>query len=146
MHTLSTTQNKATSLNELVHPLLSEDAKNFLLKLHEQFDEKRRSLLQSRKSQQKAFSAGEQPNFLAETKHIREDKSWQVNELPKLLLDRRVEITGPVDRKMIINALNSKAKVFMADFEDATSPTIQNILDGQQNLYDAIRHQVDFEN
>lgn len=146
MQTLSTTRNKVTSLNELVHPLLTEDAKNFLLKLHEQFDEERRSLLQSRKGQQKAFSAGEEPNFLEETKHIREDSSWQVNELPKLLLDRRVEITGPVDRKMIVNALNSKAKVFMADFEDASSPTIQNMLDGQQNLFDAIRHQVDFEN
>ena len=143
-------QTLSTTLKEVLNPqtentLLTDEAKEFLIKLHQQFNAQRKSLLSKRKTQQKAFSNGEQPNFLAETKHIREDKNWQVNELPKLLTDRRVEITGPVDRKMIINALNSKAKVFMADFEDASSPTFKNMLEGQQNLYDAIRHQVDFE-
>ncbi|GAB3333387.1 malate synthase A [Marivirga atlantica] len=146
METLSAIKPKARNTQELKHALLTDEAKNFLLELHERFDERRRALLEARKSQQRAFSAGEQPDFLRETAHIRSDKNWQVAELPEILLDRRVEITGPVDRKMIINALNSKAKVFMADFEDASSPTIENMLDGQQNLFDAIRHQVDFTN
>ena len=95
----------------------------------------RRELLAARQPRQARFDAGERPDFLAETKAMR-DGDWRVAPIPADLLDRRVEITGPVDRKMIINALNSGAKVFMADFEDATSPTWANIVEGQVNLKD----------
>ena len=90
------------------------------------------------------LDAGERPDFLKETKAIRESE-WVVDPLPADLLDRRVEITGPVDRKMIINALNSGAKVFMADFEDSTTPTWENVIDGQLNLRDAVRRTITFE-
>ncbi|HLT95327.1 MAG TPA: malate synthase A [Acidimicrobiia bacterium] len=118
--------------------LLTEDAIQFLSDLHNAFDERRRNLLLERARRQDEFDVGLLPGFLPETKHIRESE-WQVPEAPADLRDRRVEITGPVDRKMMINALNSGAKVFMADFEDATSPTWSNILEGQQNLIDAHR-------
>src|SRR5690554_4448138 len=118
--------------------LLTEDAIQFLSDLHNAFDERRRNLLLERVRRQDEFDVGLLPGFLPETKHIRESE-WQVPEAPADLRDRRVEITGPVDRKMMINALNSGAKVFMADFEDATSPTWSNILEGQQNLIDAHR-------
>src|SRR6202012_2482003 len=87
---------------------------------------------------------GEKPAFLEKTKSIR-DGDWTVAPLPPDLLDRRVEITGPVDRKMIINALNSGAKIFMADFEDSTTPTWDNVMDGQINLRDAVRRTITFE-
>ena len=87
---------------------------------------------------QQEIDAGQLPDFLPETAHIREG-DWTVAPIPNDLLDRRVEITGPVDRKMIINALNSGANVFMADFEDSNSPTWQNNLEGQANLRDAVR-------
>ena len=93
---------------------------------------------------QAALDAGAKPDFLPETEHIREAE-WTVAPLPADLLDRRVEITGPVDRKMIINALNSGAKVFMADFEDSTTPTWDNLLDGQLNLVDAIRRTITYD-
>src|SRR5699024_3709587 len=86
---------------------------------------------------------GKQLDFLSATKNVREG-DWTIGPLPKDLQDRRVEITGPVDRKMIINALISGAKCFMADFQDATSPTCENMINGQINLKDAIRRQVDF--
>ena len=86
------------------------------------------------------------PDFLGATKAIREDKSWRVASIPADLQDRRTEITGPVDRKMVINALNSGAKVFMADFEDATSPTWKNLIEGQANLRDAVRRTISFSN
>ena len=94
--------------------------------------------LAARHERMTRLDAGEKPDFLPETREIRES-TWSVAPLPADLLDRRVEITGPVDRKMIINALNSGAKVFMADFEDSTTPTWDNLIEGQLNLRDAVR-------
>src|SRR6185437_12162882 len=94
-------------------------------------------------TRQAALDAGQKPDFLPETKHIRES-DWRVAPIPSDIQDRRVEITGPVDRKMIINALNSGAKVFMADFEDSTTPTWLNLLDGQLNLRDAVRRTITY--
>ena len=115
--------------------ILTPDALVFLAELHKRFDSRRRGLLVARGRRQSRFDAGESPDFLAETQSIR-DGDWRVAPIPAPLLDRRVEITGPVDRKMIINALNSGAKVFMADFEDATAPSWANIIEGQVNLKD----------
>ncbi|MFI4968663.1 MAG: malate synthase A [Lysobacterales bacterium] len=117
--------------------ILDDAALAFVAGLHERFEPSRRALLQARVARQDRFDAGELPDFLAETRAIR-DGNWRVASIPAALLDRRVEITGPVDRKMIINALNSGAKVFMADFEDSTAPTLGNLLDGQVNLRDAV--------
>ncbi|NBR12780.1 MAG: malate synthase A, partial [Alphaproteobacteria bacterium] len=102
--------------------ILSADALAFLEALHKKFNATRLALLDARQERQKNFDKGALPDFLAETKSVREG-SWTVAPLPTDLLDRRVEITGPVDKKMIINALNSGARVFMTDFEDASSPT-----------------------
>jgi malate synthase len=115
--------------------VLTPDALAFVAELHRRFDARRRELLQRRVERQKRFDAGELPDWLPETKSLREG-DWTVAPIPADLLDRRVEITGPVDRKMIINALNSGARVFMADFEDATSPTWTNLIEGQVNLKD----------
>jgi len=109
----------------------------FLAELHRRFDPRRRELLAARAERQRRFDAGELPDFLPETRNVREG-NWNVGPIPKDLLDRRVEITGPVDRKMVINALNSGARVFMADFEDANSPTWDNCVQGQRNLTDAL--------
>ncbi|WP_410000966.1 malate synthase A [Vibrio hangzhouensis] len=117
--------------------ILSPDALAFLESLVKQFGQRRDQLLRDRETQQAAFDAGELPDFRADTKKIREDSSWKVSPPPAPLLDRRVEITGPVDRKMVINALNSGAKVFMCCFEDASSPTWENMVEGQINLRDA---------
>ncbi|QOC23900.1 malate synthase A [Wenzhouxiangella sp. AB-CW3] len=100
-------------------------------------------LLVAREARQRGFDAGELPDFPSETREIREG-NWKVAPIPEDLRDRRVEITGPVDRKMIINALNSGAKVFMADFEDSSTPTWANMIDGQVNLHDAVRRSIDF--
>src|SRR4029079_9002727 len=89
------------------------------------------------------FDAGESLDFLSETKHVR-DGDWTCASIPEDLRDRRVEITGPTDRKMVINALNSGAKMFMADFEDANSPTWHNMIEGQINLRDAVRRTISF--
>ena len=118
-------------------------AQQLLIALHQRFNDRRLALLQQRQERQLAINAGEWPTFLAETEHIRK-ANWQVAPLPPDLLDRRVEITGPVDRKMIINALNSGAKVFMADFEDSNTPSWENVIDGQINLQDAIRRTITF--
>jgi len=115
--------------------VLTPEALAFLADLHRNFDARRKHLLAARTERQKRFDAGDVPDFLAETASIR-DADWSVAPIPADLQDRRVEITGPVDRKMIINALNSGAKVFMADFEDATSPTWANVIEGQLNLKD----------
>jgi len=115
--------------------ILTPEALDFLADLHRRFDGRRRDLLAARAERQTRFDAGERPDFLSETQAIR-DGDWKVAPIPADLLDRRVEITGPTDRKMIINALNSGAKVFMADFEDATSPTFANLIEGQANLKD----------
>ncbi len=123
--------------------ILSEEALLFVSELHRKFNPRRKQLLLEREKRQKLIDSGEMPHFLQETEGVRSGE-WQVNPLPDDLQDRRTEITGPVDRKMVINALNSGAKVFMADFEDANSPTWKNNLEGQINLFDAIRRQVDF--
>jgi len=115
--------------------ILSPDALAFLAELHRRFDATRKRLLAGRAARQARFDAGELPDFLHQTRHIREG-DWKIAPIPKDLLDRRVEITGPVDRKMIINALNSGANVYMADFEDANSPTWANNVEGQLNLKD----------
>jgi len=118
--------------------VLTDDALEFLLALHQQFEPERRELLSTREHLQTRRDRGETPDFLDATRSIRES-DWQVAETPPDLQDRRVEITGPVDRKMMINALNSGARVFMADFEDALSPTWANVIEGQVNLQDAVR-------
>lgn len=125
--------------------VLTDEAKAFLLQLHEKFNSQRLQLLEDRKVEQAYFDAGNYPSFPSETKNIRED-NWVCAPLPDDLLDRRVEITGPVDRKMVINALNSGAKMFMADFEDSNAPTIENVLDGQVNLRDAVNKTISFYN
>lgn len=116
--------------------ILTDDALEFITALHENFNDKRLTLLQSREVQQKIFDTGKFPEFPKETKAVREN-DWTAGEIPQDLQDRRVEITGPVDRKMIINALNSGAKTFMADLEDSNAPTWKNSIEGQQNLMDA---------
>jgi malate synthase len=123
--------------------VLSAEALIFLADLHRRFDARRCELLVARLARQARFDAGETPDFLANTKDVRAG-DWTVAPIPADLQDRRVEITGPVDRKMIINALNSGAKVFMADFEDATSPTWRNIVEGQVNLMDRWAGRLDF--
>ncbi|WBX70479.1 malate synthase A [Tenacibaculum retecalamus] len=125
--------------------ILTIEAKTFLLQLHEKFDKKRLQLLEEREIDQAYFNMGNYPSFPSETKAIREG-DWVCAELPHDLLDRRVEITGSVDRKMVINALNSGAKTFMADFEDSNSPNISNNLEGQINLRDANNKTISFYN
>jgi malate synthase len=123
--------------------VLTPDSLDFLAELHQRFDSRRRLLLEHRLERQARFDSGELPDFPAETKHIRDSK-WTVDATPRDLLDRRVEITGPTNAKMIINALNSGAKVFMADFEDATSPVWDELVQGQVNLRDRWLGQLDF--
>ncbi|TYZ08659.1 malate synthase A [Hymenobacter lutimineralis] len=118
--------------------ILTPSALAFVAELHRRFDPTRQHLLARREERQREFAAGKLPDFLPETRLIRE-KAWEVAPVPTDLQDRRVEITGPVERKMIINALNSGAKVFMADFEDSNSPTWENVVQGQLNLRDAVR-------
>ena len=130
-------------VSEVHAQILTPEAIDFIVDLQRNFSERRKALLSDRQERQRKLDAGEKPNFLSETKDIRE-AAWTVAPLPADILDRRVEITGPVDRKMIINALNSGAKVFMADFEDSNTPTWNNLLDGQINLRDAIRRTITF--
>ncbi|MGF1753019.1 malate synthase A [Vibrio makurazakiensis] len=117
--------------------ILSKDALTFLEAIVNKFGDRRNALLSERDSKQVQFDNGLLPNFREDTLAIRQDKSWKVATPPPELLDRRVEITGPIERKMVINALNSGAKVFMCCFEDASSPTWANMVDGQINLRDA---------
>jgi len=124
--------------------ILTPDALEFVAKLAREFQPTREKLLARRVERQGEIDSGVMPDFLASTKNIRADKSWQVAPIPADLQDRRTEITGPVDRKMVINALNSGAKVFMADFEDATSPTWGNLIEGQANLCDSVRRTISF--
>jgi malate synthase len=125
--------------------ILTKDAQKFIIKLHLLFNEKRKKLLKDRQLTQQKLDKGILPDFFEETKEVR-DSVWEVAALPPDLLDRRVEITGPVDRKMIINALNSGAKVFMADFEDSNSPSWVNNINGQINLKDAVSKTISFVN
>ncbi|PRW60560.1 malate synthase A isoform B [Chlorella sorokiniana] len=124
--------------------ILSRDALDFLAKLSRKYSGRVSQLLEQRREQQARFDAGEKPAFLAETKKIREG-DWKVAPLPADFQDRRVEITGPTDRKMVINALNSGANVYMPDFEDSNCPTWDNMVQGQINLRDAVRGTVSFE-
>ncbi|MFI5349376.1 MAG: malate synthase A [Elusimicrobiota bacterium] len=123
--------------------VLAADALAFVAGLERRFGARRRELLEKRRERQTRLDAGERPDFLAETAELRRS-AWAVAPAPPDLRDRRVEITGPVDRKMVINALNSGAKVFMADFEDSHSPVWENTLQGQVNLSDAIRRTISF--
>jgi malate synthase len=125
--------------------ILTDDALAFLARLHREFDRTRKDLLERRQHRQTRLNAGEQLDFLADTRHVR-DGDWTVASAPSDLSDRRVEITGPTDRKMVINALNSGASVFMADFEDSNVPAWDNMLSGQVNLIDAIDRTIDFKN
>ncbi|MGH3064480.1 MAG: malate synthase A [Gaiellaceae bacterium] len=144
---MTETSNRAEILGPLRgHELeiLTPGALAFVAELHRRFDTERRRLLATRQERQERLDAGERPDFLAETRDIRES-DWQVVPAPADLQDRRVEITGPVDRKMVINALNSGARVYMADFEDANSPTWSNNLEGQINLRDAAEGTIDYD-
>src|SRR2546429_9941423 len=123
--------------------ILTPAALAFVAKLQRRFGLRREECLQNRQVRQTALDRGEFLEFLPETKQIREG-NWVCVRIPQDLLDRRVEITGPTDRKMVINALNSGAKVFMADFEDANCPTWANMIEGQANLYDAVRGSISF--
>ncbi len=118
--------------------VLTPEALAFVADLQREFNPRRVGLLAARAERQDRIAAGELPDFLEETRAIRDDPDWRVSAAPPDLLDRRVEITGPVDRKMVINALNSGARIFMADFEDSNSPTWRNRLEGQANLIDAV--------
>ncbi|HEY5550384.1 MAG TPA: malate synthase A [Opitutaceae bacterium] len=122
--------------------ILTPDACRFLRGLFETFEPRRQELLARRVTRQRELDAGVLPDFPSETASIRDDPTWRVAPAPADLLDRRTEITGPVDRKMVINALNSGAKVFMADFEDATAPSWDNLIDGHINLRDAVRRTI----
>ncbi len=123
--------------------VLTKEAIEFIADLQRRFNGRREELLAARVERQKRLDAGEKPDFLPETAHIRES-DWTVAPLPQDILDRRVEITGPVDRKMIINALNCGANVFMADFEDASTPTWDNMIEGQFNLAAAVHREIDY--
>lgn len=123
--------------------VLTPEALLLLAELHRRFDGIRQKLLSARQARQARFDAGELPGFRADTRLIREGE-WQVAPIPTALQDRRVEITGPVERKMIINALNSSAKVFMADFEDSSAPTWANVIEGQLHLRDAVAGTIAF--
>src|SRR5260370_5709782 len=125
--------------------ILTPDALGFVAKLQRKFGARRNDALLVRQDRQSRFDGGEMPDFLPGTKQIREG-DWTCAPIPNGLRDRRVEITGPTDRKMVINALNSGAKMFMADFEDANSPTWANMVEGQINLRDAVRRTITFTN
>ncbi len=133
----------APNFKQIEEGILTAEARAFLLKLAARFEPRRQELLARRRVVQRDIDQGVSPQFLPETASIREG-DWKVAPIPKDLLDRRVEITGPVDRKMIINALNSGASVFMADFEDSNSPTWTNNIEGQHNLRDAVRGQIEY--
>src|SRR6267143_1360995 len=133
------------TLPENFREILVPDALKLVAKLHRTFNGRRKQLLERRNRWQADLDNGKTPDFLPETAQIRAD-DWKVAPIPKDITDRRVEITGPTDRKMVINALNSGAKIFMADFEDANAPTWRNMVEGQINLRDAVRGTINFTN
>ena len=133
-----------TAAPEGAEKVLSRDALAFLESLHRRFDSRRQELLAARTERQKAFDRGEMPDFLPSTKSVR-GGDWKVAPTPKDLQRRHVEITGPTERKMMINALNSGADIFMADFEDSLSPSWRNVVLGQQNCIDAVRRTISLE-
>ena len=124
--------------------ILTLQAVTFIAKLARKFEARRQELMEQRAQRQREFDAGKLPDFLPETRNIRESE-WTVGPIPADLQNRRVEITGPTDRKMVINALNCGANVFMADFEDSNAPTWSNMIEGQINLRDAIRSSITFQ-
>ncbi|KAJ1889404.1 hypothetical protein LPJ66_008047, partial [Kickxella alabastrina] len=126
--------------------ILTPEALTFVAKLHRLFNPTRKQLLQAREDRYRGIQAGDSLDFLPETAHIRNNLTWRAAAPAPGLVDRRVEITGPVDRKMVINALNSAARTFMADFEDSSSPTWFNLVDGQINMRDAVRRTIAFTN
>ena len=131
-------------MHERYDEVLTPEALALLAALHRSFDARRRELLEARQVRYADLAAGGTLDFLAETKDVREDESWRVADPAPGLEDRRVEITGPTDRKMTINALNSGAKVWLADHEDANTPLWENMVGGQLNLRDAIERRIDF--
>src|SRR4051812_7044150 len=133
----------AESRPEWEETILTPEALDFVATLQRQFGARRTALLAKREERKKRLDAGELPDFFPETREIRES-DWKVAPIPNDLRDRRVEITGPVDRKMIINALNCGANIFLADFEDANAPTWDNCVRGQSNLCDAVRRTIEF--
>jgi len=144
-HGLNITGSRSGDGRARYSEILSEPALAFVAELHRRFAGRIEELLAARRDRQARLDAGDEKfDFLESTREVREG-SWKVAPLPEDILDRRVEITGPVDRKMIINALNSGASVFMADFEDANSPTWDNNVSGQINLFDAVRRSITFE-
>ncbi|WP_343748058.1 malate synthase A [Fluviicola sp.] len=140
------TRNKMIEVRNSMNPeeVLTKEALLFLFSLHKEFNQRRKVLLENRQLEQQVFDKGGSPDFPKETRLIRES-DWVVESIPADLQDRRVEITGPVDRKMVINGLNSGAKVFMADFEDACSPSWSNLMNGQQNLKEAVDQTISLE-
>lgn len=130
--------------DNLSNKVLSPEALDFITALQLRFNARRLELLEARHARQKRLDAGELPQFLPETAEIRA-ATWQIAPVPSPLQDRRVEITGPTERKMVINALNSGAKIFMADFEDSLAPSWENVIQGQENLADAIRGTIRYE-
>ncbi|RKF55512.1 Malate synthase, glyoxysomal [Golovinomyces cichoracearum] len=130
------------AVTDSIRTIITQDALKFLALLHRSFNGTRKELLQRRVIKQEELDKGSLPDFLPETKHIREDDSWKGAKPAPGLVDRRVEITGPTDRKMVVNALNSDVQTYMADFEDSNSPTWDNMINGQVNLYDAIRRKI----
>src|ERR1700747_2730223 len=123
--------------------ILTPEALAFVAKLQRQFGARRKQYIERRQERQRRLDQGQGLDFLPETKQIREG-DWKCAPIPNDIQDRRVEITGPTDRKMVINALNSGARIFMADFEDANAPTWRNMVEGQINLRDAIRRTITF--
>ncbi|KAH7265298.1 malate synthase [Fusarium redolens] len=132
-------------VDDIHRKILTPEALAFLALLHRSFNERRKNLLERRKARQAELDRGVLPDFLPETKHIRENPTWKGAPPAPGLVDRRVEITGPTDRKMVVNALNANVYTYMADFEDSSAPTWDNMINGQVNLYDANRRQVDFK-
>ncbi len=142
------TKGGGVSINAPMQPgfdrILTADALALVAKLHRQFEPRRQALLAKRVERAKQLDAGERPDFLAETQHVREGK-WTIAPLPADLECRRVEITGPVDRKMVINALNSGADAYMTDFEDSNAPSWDNLITGHINLMQAIRRNISLQ-
>ncbi|KAI1658782.1 malate synthase, glyoxysomal [Daldinia decipiens] len=140
---------QGVSISGTVQPehkkILTPEALAFLALLHRSFNSTRKTLLERRVARQAEIDKGNLPDFLPETRHIRENPTWKGAPPAPGLVDRRVEITGPTDRKMVVNALNSEVWTYMADFEDSSAPTWDNMINGQVNLYDAVRRQVDFK-
>ncbi|MBV8142515.1 MAG: malate synthase A, partial [Verrucomicrobia bacterium] len=131
-------------ISQAATQILTYEALTLIAKAHREFNTRRMELLERREERQRELDAGQRPGFLSATAEVRES-DWTAASIPPDLQDRRVEITGPTDRKMIINALNSGAKVFMADCEDANAPTWLNMIEGQLNLSDAIRRKIEFK-